>query len=78
MGHVREYSAREVIRFLQATGFAPQSIGWRSYPHVGDLKGRLLDFAYRFVPRRFHREIVIVARKARPAPRIAPLVPRTH
>jgi SAM-dependent methyltransferase len=78
MGHVREYSAREVVRFLQATGFDLQSIGWRSYPHAEGLKGRLLDAAYRLAPRRFRREIVMIARKSREAPRIVPLVPRPH
>jgi SAM-dependent methyltransferase len=78
MGHVREYSASEVARFLHATGFAPQWIAWRSYPHAGGVKGRLLDAAYRCLPRRFRREIVIVARKAHPAPRLELLVPRAH
>jgi SAM-dependent methyltransferase len=31
MGHVREYSAREVARFLEASGFAVQSIDFRYY-----------------------------------------------
>jgi SAM-dependent methyltransferase len=75
MGHVREYSAREVARFVEASGFVPQSIGYRSHAHAGGRRGLVLDAAYRVAPRRFHREIVIVARKARPAARLAPLVP---
>lgn len=40
------------------------------------LKRRLLlRLAYRLAPRRFHRDIVIVARKAVDGPRFVPLVP---
>jgi SAM-dependent methyltransferase len=76
MGHVREYSAREVARFLESSGFALQSVSWRHYawPTMG-VKRRLLRLAYRLTPRRFHRDIVIVARKAVDGPRLVPLVP---
>jgi SAM-dependent methyltransferase len=76
MGHVREYSAREVTRFLQSSGLAVQSADYRHYlwPRM-NLKRRLLSLAYRLTPRRFHRDIVIVARKAVDGPRLVPLVP---
>lgn len=76
MGHVREYSAREVAHFLDASGFAVQSIDFRScsWP-VLDWKRKLLRLAYRIAPRRFRRDIVIVARKAGAGPRLSPLVP---
>jgi SAM-dependent methyltransferase len=77
MGHVREYSAREVARFLEASGFAVQSIDYRYHANVRGWRGTLLRMAYRLAPRRFRREIVIVARKARAGPRLAPLVPAT-
>ena len=77
MGHVREYSAREVARFLDASGLAVQSIDYRYHPNLRSWKGRLLHIAYRLAPRRFRREIVIVARKVGVGarPRLAPLVP---
>lgn len=76
MGHVREYSAREVARFLEASGFAVQSIDYRYYHWpVLDWKRKLLRMAYRLAPRRFRRDIVIVARKAWAGPRLTPLVP---
>jgi SAM-dependent methyltransferase len=77
MGHVREYSAREVARFLEASGFAVQSIDYRYHANARGWKGKLLRIAYRLAPRRFRREIVIVARKAWAGPRLAPLVPAT-
>ena len=75
MGHVREYSAREVARFLEVSGFAVQSIDYRYHANGRGRKSRLLQMAYRLTPRRFQREIVIVARKAGGGPRLAPLVP---
>lgn len=75
MGHVREYSAREVARFLTASGLAVQSIDYRSDGIPRGWKRKLLYLAYRVVPRRFRREIVIVARKVTPGPRLSPLVP---
>lgn len=76
MGHVREYSAREVARFLEMSGFVVQSIDYRYYQWpVLNWKRRLLRMAYRIAPRRFRRDIVIVARKAWDGPRLIPLVP---
>ena len=75
MGHVREYSAREVAHFLEAFGFAVRSIDYRSHASQSGWKRRLLRMLYRLAPRRFRREIVVVARKASPGPRLAPLVP---
>lgn len=76
MGHVREYSAPEVARFLHAFGLVPQSIAYRSHPLRKGWRGRLLGVLYRLAPRRFRREIVIVARKSAPSPRLAPLIPQ--
>lgn len=75
MGHVREYSAREVARFLEASGFAVQSIHYRYHANPRGWKGKLLRMAYRLAPRRFRREIVIVARKMWAGPRLTPLLP---
>jgi SAM-dependent methyltransferase len=78
MGHVREYSAREVARFLEASGFAVQSIDYRHHANVRGWKGKVLRIAYRLAPRGFRREIVIVARKVQVGPRLAPLVPAAN
>jgi SAM-dependent methyltransferase len=75
MGHVREYSAREVARFLAGLGLRVESMGYRSDGIARDWKRKLLHVAYRVTPRRFRREIVVVARKVGPSPRLAPLVP---
>lgn len=75
MGHVREYSAREVARFLRAFGLVPQSIAYRSHPLRKGWRGSLLNILYRLAPRRFRREIVIVARKTARGPRLSPLIP---
>jgi SAM-dependent methyltransferase len=77
MGHVREYSAREVVRLLEASGLAVSSIDYRYHANARGWKGKLLRVAYRLAPRRFQREIVIVARKSGDGPRLAPLVPAT-
>ena len=75
MGHVREYSAAEVRRFVEASGLFVQSVGYRSHAGPGGLKKRLLNLAYRLVPRCFMREVVLIARKDRPGPLLTPLVP---
>ncbi len=75
MGHVREYSAHEVARFLEASGLSVQSIDYRYHANVRGWRGKLLRMAYRLAPRRFRREIVIVAGKVRAVTRLAPLVP---
>ena len=68
MGHVREYSAREVARMLEACGLAVQSIDYRYHANARGWKGKLLRAGYRLAPRRFRREIVMIARKARAGP----------
>ena len=73
MGHVREYSANEVTRFLKVSGFGVQGLDYRYHRHLRSRRGKLLDLAYRIAPRRFRREIVVVARKVAPGPRLAPL-----
>ena len=75
MGHVREYSARELVRFLEASGFAVESIHYRYDGRVRGYKRRLLALGYRLLPPRFRREIVVVARKARPGPYLSPVLP---
>jgi len=75
MGHVREYSTGEVARFLEACGLRVQSVAYRYHANLGGWKGKALRTAYRLTPRRFRRDIVVIAQKARDGPRLAPLVP---
>lgn len=75
MGHVREYSAREVVRFLAGCGFVVQSVGFRSTSLGRGRRRHLLRLAYAIAPRRMRREIVVVARKAGRGLRLAPVVP---
>jgi len=75
MGHVREYSAREVVRFLQACGFVVRSVDYRYDANAPGRRAKALRMAYRIAPRSFRREIVVIARKAGAGPRLNPLVP---
>jgi SAM-dependent methyltransferase len=73
MGHVREYSAREVVRFVTALGFQVSRLTYRYEVNRRSRRSRILGVAYKMVPKRFHRDIVIVARKVGDSPRLAPL-----
>ena len=75
MGHVREYSAREAVRFLQAWGFVVRSVDYRYDVNAPGRRARALRIAYRLAPRRFRREIVVIARKAGDGPRLSPVMP---
>lgn len=75
MGHVREYSAREVERFLVNAGFTVQSTDYRYHANTQGGKRKLLQMAYRLAPRHFRREIVIVARKTAASQRLEALLP---
>lgn len=75
MGHVREYSMREVRRFLVASGW---SVEWASTRYSGpchSLRRRWLDRAFRVLPRWLGRELVLVARRGQAVPRLRPLWP---
>ncbi|QTH63067.1 class I SAM-dependent methyltransferase [Psychrosphaera ytuae] len=63
MGHVREYSSKEVGRCLEASGFVVNSTTYRYHKNNRSKKKALLTLAYRVVPSKFHREIVILAEK---------------
>lgn len=73
MGHVREYSSREVLRFLGSFGFTVDRSDFRFEPNDRSRRQRLLTLMYRVVPRRFRRDIVILARKAARGPVLQPL-----
>lgn len=75
MGHVREYSAGEVRRFLEASGLAVESVDYRFHAPLVGPKKKLLSLAYHLVPRRFRRELVFVAHKVAEGPNLSALVP---
>jgi SAM-dependent methyltransferase len=58
MGHVREYTASEIRRFLSAAGFARIEVGTRATP---SRRGTLVDAVHRFVPW-IRGELVVTAR----------------
>ena len=61
MGHVREYSTREILEFLAHTGFVADEVQYRSY--AKSRRGALVDLCYACVPawRPFQ---VVIGRKA--------------
>ena len=63
------------MRFLQASGFSPQSVSYRYHASAGAGSKRLLHGLYRVLPKRFRREIVVVARKTQAGPTLEPLIP---
>ena len=74
MGHVREYSAGEMVRLIGALGLEPEVVTHRSHRGHGR-KAAVLRVLYGVTPRRFQREIVIIARKTVEAARLRPLSP---
>ncbi len=63
MGHVREYTASEIRRFLVGAGFASVEVETRAMPSP---RGTLMDVAHRLLPR-IRSEFVVIARPA-PSP----------
>jgi SAM-dependent methyltransferase len=60
MGHVREYTASEIRRFLVGAGFASVEVETRAMPSA---RGPLVDVVHRFLPR-IRSEFVVTARPA--------------
>ena len=72
MGHIREYTPREVRRLLAVTGLSIDTHTFRSYPFPPGVRGRLLRLLDPVLPSHLRTWQVIVARKAA---RAAPLEP---
>jgi SAM-dependent methyltransferase len=64
MGHIREYTASEIRRFLERAGFATIEIGRRAAP---SRRGKLVDAVQWFLPGT-RGELVVIARTAPSAP----------
>lgn len=73
MGHVREYSHREVRRFLAYSRFAVERVDFHHYYYPRTLRGALVYVLFRVLPARFRSYQVVLARKVGPSPALAPL-----
>jgi SAM-dependent methyltransferase len=73
MGHVREYSHREMRRFLDYAGFAVEQLRFKHYYYGGGKRGLAKRVIFALAPARLHSYQVIVARKVRASPRLRPL-----
>jgi len=73
MGHVREYSNREMRRILAAHGFAIASTHFDHYYYPPTRRGRAARLMFKLLPRRFRTFQSIIARKERSGPRLRPL-----
>ena len=60
MGHVREYTASEIRRFLAGAGFATVEVGTRATP---SRRGKLVDAIHQLMPG-LRSELVVTARPA--------------
>lgn len=73
MGHVREYSNREMRRILAAHGFAIAGTRFDHYYYPPTRRGYAARLVFTLLPRRFRTFQSIVARKERSGPRLRPL-----
>ncbi len=73
MGHVREYSSREVQRFLSASNFAVRRLTYRHYHYPRSLKGAVGYAAFKILPSRFRTFQVMIVEKTGPPTGLAPL-----
>ena len=73
MGHVREYSNREMRRILAAHGFDVIGTRFGHYYYPPTRRGRAARLAFALLPRRCRTFQSIVARKERPGPGLRPL-----
>ena len=73
MGHVREYSHREIRRFLEYANLKVASVTYRHFHFPASLRGVLARIAFTLLPARFRTFQIVLARKAGPGPGLAPL-----
>jgi SAM-dependent methyltransferase len=73
MGHVREYSHGEMRRFLHYAGFAVEQLHYKHYYYGGGKRGLAKRIIFALAPARLRSFQVILARKVRDAPHLAPL-----
>jgi len=73
MGHIREYSAAEVARFLGFAGFRTRSLGYEHYHYPPTRRGLATRVLFAILPRRFRSFQIAVAVKTGPGPGLSPL-----
>ncbi len=73
MGHIREYSSSEVMRFLDYAGFSTQSLTYEHYYYPPTKRGLVTRVLFAILPRRFRSYQIIVANKAEAGPSLMPL-----
>ncbi len=73
MGHIREYSATEVQRFLGFAGFQVKNLSFEHYYFPRTKRGMAARLLFGILPRRFRSFQVVAASKIRPSPHLTPL-----
>ncbi len=64
MGHIREYSVKEVKKFLTNTGWKVEAVHYRTYKYYIKGKwGKLANLIYHVTPRPFSPYLVFINRK---------------
>lgn len=73
MGHVREYTQREVRRFAMEAGFSIRVHRFHDYARPRGRRETLKFLAFKILPARLRSFHVLLAEKAAPAPMLSPL-----
>jgi SAM-dependent methyltransferase len=64
MGHIREYSVKEVRVFLENTGYNPLYVKYRAYRYyIKGIWGKLANLSYVFAPRCLYPYFIIISEK---------------
>lgn len=74
MGHVREYTRREVRRFASDAGLSILTHRFRDYSRPRGRREMLKFLAFKILPARLRSFHVLLAEKSAQGPRLAPLV----
>jgi SAM-dependent methyltransferase len=73
MGHVLEYTPREVCRFALEAGFSIRAHRFHDYARPRGRREMLKFLAFKVLPARVRSFQVVIAEKTAPAPMLAPL-----
>lgn len=73
MGHIREYSHREIRKFLKATNFTVEHVWYQHYYYPMTVKGAAAYLLFHLLPSRFRSYQVVLSRKSGPHVPLRPL-----
>lgn len=73
MGHIREYSHREICRFLEFSGFEVEQMWYKHFYYGSGKRGLLKRLVFSVVPPRFRTFQVVLVRKTKEASPLSPL-----